>query len=141
MPPKEKEETTYTIVWQVTNGTNEISNATIRSTLPTYITWKGVVSSDSENVIYNELGGEVVWNAAKIEAGAGITREPKEVAFQVGLIPSVTQVNKSPVLITETTLTAMDDFTGLIVNDVEYDKNIRLTTDPYYVKGEGEVVE
>ena len=141
MPPKVNEETTYTIVWQVTNGTNEISNATIRSTLPTYITWKGVVSSDSENVIYNELGGEVVWNAAKIEAGAGITREPKEVAFQVGLIPSVTQVNKSPVLITETTLTAMDDFTGLIVNDVEYDKNIRLTTDPYYVKGEGEVVE
>jgi hypothetical protein len=141
VPPKVNEETTYTIVWQITNGTNRVSNAVIRGALPTYITWKGVVSPDSENVIYNELGGEVIWSAAKIEAGAGIVREPKEVAFQVGFIPSITQVGTSPTLITETTLTAMDDFTGTIVSDTEDDRDIKLTTDPYYKKEEGKVVE
>ena len=140
MPPKVTAETTYTIVWQVTNGTNKVSNARIRATLPAYVTWKGVVSPDSENVTY-EPDGEIIWNAANIEAGAGITREPKEVSFQVGFIPSITQVGSYPVLITETTLTAMDDFTGSIVNDTENSKDIKLTTDPYYVKEEGKVVK
>ncbi len=140
VPPKVNKETTYTVVWQVTNGTNKVTNARIRSTLPTYVTWKGVVSPDSESVTC-EPDGEIIWNAANIEAGAGITREPKEVSFQIGFIPSITQVGLSPVLITETTLTAMDDFTGSIVNDTENNKDIKLITDPYYVKEEGRVVK
>ncbi len=141
MPPKVNEETTYTIVWQVTNGTNDLSNATIRSTLPTYVTWKGVVSPGSENITYNELGGEIIWNVANIEAGAGITREPKEVAFQIGFVPSLTQFGSSPVLINEATLTAVDEFTGSTVNDEEQKRDIKLTTDPYYTKEEGNVVK
>ncbi|MCK5592261.1 MAG: hypothetical protein KAI72_09935 [Candidatus Pacebacteria bacterium] len=141
MPPKVNKETTYTVVWQVTNGTNKISNTTIRSNLPTYVSWKGVVSPDSENVIYNELGGEIIWNATNIEAGAGITEEPKEVAFQIGFIPSLTQEGKVPFLLNETTLTAVDDFTGLIVNDSEEKRSIMLLSDPYFDKKEGQVVK
>lgn len=140
IPPQVNKKTTYTIVWQITNGTNDVSNAIVRSTLPTYITWKGVVFPDSESVIYNELGGEVIWNAANIEAGAGIIKEPKEMAFQVEFIPSITQVGQSPVLITETALTAVDDFTGSIVIDTEERRDIKLTTDPYYTQEDGEVV-
>lgn len=141
MPPKINEETTYTVVWQVTNGTNKISNTTIISNLPTYVTWKGVVSPDNENIIYKEQGGKITWNATNIEAGAGITKEPKEVAFQIGFIPSLTQKGMSPFLLNETTLTALDDFTGLIVSDTEDKRNIVLTNDPYFDKEEGEVVE
>ena len=141
LPPKVNEKTTYTVVWQITNGTNEISNAVVRGTLPTYVTWLGVMSPNNESIIYKELGGEIVWNPSKIKAGEGITKEPREVSFQVGFIPSITQVGLSPVLITETTLTAVDDFTGSIVSDTENRKDIKLTTDPYYVKEEGKVVK
>ena len=141
LPPQVDKKTTYTIVWQITNGTNKVSNAVVRSTLPTYITWKGVVSPDNASVTYNELGGEVIWNASEIEAGAGIIKEPKEMAFQVEFIPSITQVGLSPVLITKTALTAVDDFTGSIVIDTEQYRDIRLVTDPYYTKNDGKVVE
>ena len=71
----------------------------------------------------------------------GITREPREVSFQVGFVPSITQVRSSPILITEAVLTAVDDFTGKEVGDVEGSRNIQLTTDPYFKREEGEVVK
>jgi len=141
MPPESNKKTTYTIVWQITNATNKITNAMVRTTLPTYVSWLKSVSPITENIIYNELGGEIVWNAGEIEAGAGITKKPKEVAFQVEFIPSITQVNTSPILVNSATLTATDNFTNLTVDDTEPSQDIRLTADPYYKPEEGKIVQ
>jgi len=141
MPPQINKETTYTIVWQLTNGTNNLSNAIVRATLPAYITWKNVVSPNGEKINYDAQKGEITWTAGKVEAGTGISKAPKEVAFQVGFIPSITQVGSSPALINSTILNAADDFTGQFVNDAEDSKSIELTADPYYKKEQGVVAK
>ncbi|MBU1956304.1 hypothetical protein KKG37_00330 [Patescibacteria group bacterium] len=141
LPPKSNKKTTYTIVWQITNPTNQITNTIIRATLPTYVSWLKSVSPTTENIFYNELGGEIVWSAGEIEAGAGITKKPKIVAFQVELIPSITQVGTFPILVNDATLTATDSFTGSTVDDAEPAQDIRLTADPYYKLIEEKVVQ
>lgn len=141
LPPKVNTETTYTIKWQITNGTSKVSNTVVRTTLPTYVSWKGAVSPESESVLYNELGGEVVWSAGEIPAGAGVTKPPVEVSFKVGFIPSLTQVGTSPSLITNTTLTAIDDFTSSVVSDTESPRTIELVTESTFdISKQGKVV-
>jgi len=141
MPPQANKETTYTIVWQITNGTNDLSNVKVHATLPAYVTWKDVVSPDGEKIKYDSQKGEITWIAEKVEAGTGISKSPKEVAFQIGFIPSITQVGLFPTLITGAILDATDDFTGSSVNDIENIKSTELKDDPYYEKGQGEVVK
>src|SRR3989344_730523 len=44
LPPKVNQETTYTVIWTMTNSSNNASGAIVRTTLPTYVKWLGVVS-------------------------------------------------------------------------------------------------
>lgn len=137
LPPKAEQPTTYTIIWAITNSSNAVSNATVRTTLPSYVKWLGAVSPEKERISYNEIGGEVVWNAGSIPAGAGITGPAREVAFQISFLPSITQINKSPLLTSEAMLTGTDDFTKSTLRDVKPPLSIKLTTDPAFTDDEG----
>lgn len=141
LPPKVNQETTYTIIWTITNSSNDISSALVRATLPTYVKWLGVVSPDSENVTYNEIGGEVVWNAGAVPAGTGINRAAKEVAFQVSFLPSLSQLNQSPPLTSEISISGNDNFTGTALRDTKRALSIKLSTDSTFLENQGIVVQ
>src|SRR3990167_6070628 len=141
LPPKVNQETTYTIIWTITNSSNDISSAVVRATLPTYVKWLGVVSPDSENVTYNEIGGEVVWNAGAIPAGTGINRATREVAFQVSFLPSISQINQSPLLTSEIAISGNDNFTHTTLRDTKRALSIKLSTDSIFLENQGIVVQ
>jgi len=141
MPPASDKKTTYTIVWQIINPTNKITNMVARATLPTYISWLNSALPATENITYNELGGEIVWNVGEIEAGVGILSKSRAVAFQVEIIPSLTQIGTSPILVNGVTLTAADSFTNTTVFSAENSQNIKLTADPYFKQDEGRVIQ
>src|SRR5690606_36507934 len=71
MPPQVGQETTYTIRWNISNSTNVLNNATVRTVLPTGIVWKDVVVPQSERSLmqYNTVTREIVWNAGTIPVG------------------------------------------------------------------------
>ncbi|MBI5817330.1 MAG: hypothetical protein HZB09_02795 [Candidatus Yonathbacteria bacterium] len=141
LPPKVNQETTYTVIWTITNSSNDVSSATVRTTLPTYVKWLGIVSPNSENVTYNEIGGEVVWNAGAIPAGTGINRVAKEVAFQVSFLPSLSQINQSPLLTSEISIAGNDNFTGTTLRDTKRALSIKLSTDSVFLENQGIVVQ
>jgi len=141
LPPKVNQETTYTIIWTITNSSNDISSAVVRTTLPTYVKWLGVVSPDSENVTYNEIGGEVVWNAGAIPAGTGINRAAREVAFQVSFLPSISQINQTPFLTSEIAISGNDNFTHTTLRDTKRALSIKLSTDSIFLENQGIVVQ
>ena len=142
VPPKAEEETSYTIVWSLSNASNGVSHASVSAVLPSYMKWTGEVSPSSEQVTYNPVGGEIVWDAGDIEAGLGVGSPPREVAFQVTLLPSLGQVGTSPTLIGESSARGTDLFTG-----IEVKSNVRpaLTTkslgDAGAVAGSGTVTK
>jgi len=130
IPPKVEQETTYTIIWSIVNTSNNISNTQVRTVLPVYMKWYGSISPSGEDLSYNPNTNEVIWSPGDIPAGTGIGKPPREVAFQVVLTPSLSQVKTVPSLITNTTFTATDSFTGASINQEKPDITTNLSTDP-----------
>lgn len=112
IPPKVDQETTYTIVWSIINSSNDIAGAVVRAVVPPNVRYTGTVSPYNENIVFNETTKEVVWTVGNVPAGTGITSKPREVYFQVALIPSITQTGTPAEILYESRFVARDAFTG-----------------------------
>lgn len=141
IPPKVENETTYTIVWTLSNTANNISGAEVRSSLPTWVRFIGPISPPAEDLNYNASTREIVWNIRSIPKGTGITEGEKEVSFQIGLTPSLSQLGKMPILINEATLTGHDDFANVDVRVKKGTLNTMLKDDPSFVGNGAKVIE
>ncbi|MBI5742483.1 MAG: hypothetical protein HZA25_01415 [Candidatus Niyogibacteria bacterium] len=117
VPPKVGEKTTYTIVWSVSNSSNNTDNVELTATLPAYVSWEGVVVPTNEDVAFDATSGKLTWNIGKLPAGTGIIRPAREVAFKIGLIPSLDQVGNAPTLLSDMALAGKDLFTGADLKD------------------------
>ena len=141
IPPKADVETTYTIIWTLTNGVNDISGARVVSTLPPYVKFTGVFDPSGEKIIYNDTSGEIAWDVGDVLAGTGSSKPAKQVSFQVVLTPSVTQVDSIPTLINEATVTGDDTFANASVKDTRPALSINLSSDPGSTDGNNVVVK
>ena len=141
IPPKVEEETTYTIVWTVTNSANSVSGAKVSALLPSYVRWLDNVGPGSERVSFNPVTGEVLWNLDNVEPARGAIPERREVAFQVALLPSLSQVGRSPIIVHEQTLKGVDRFTGTAVGSIQDELTIFLKNDPVIGTFGGKVTE
>jgi len=131
LPPIHDNETTYTVIWSVINSSNDVSSATVRATLPPYARWIGVTSPESEDISYNPLGGEILWRVGGVKAGSGVSIPAKEVAFQIGITPSLSQAGLSSVpLVSESTISGMDDFAKESITYVRKAPTSSMTGDP-----------
>ncbi|MFC1594863.1 hypothetical protein ACFL3E_00360 [Patescibacteria group bacterium] len=124
LPPKVGEETNYIIVWSLINSSNDLKNISVRASLPTYVQWNNVVVDSDDEIIYKSSTGEVIWNVDTVSAGTGYIRPIKEIAFQITLTPSITQVGNTPELISSADFYAEDAFTGTIFEE----KGVAITT-------------
>ncbi len=141
LPPKAGQETTYTVVWSVVNSSNEVTQATVRATLPAYVRWLGQVSPNDEQVTFDESKGEVIWNIGVVNAGRGITSAAREASFQVAFLPSVSQVGDMPVLITNPTLSGTDAFTHRTLTNTKRSLDTVISSDSRYQQNYGTVVQ
>jgi len=140
IPPKADQETTYTIIWSLTNSLNTLSQTKIRSELPPYVKWTGLVDPSLESVTFDENTREVVWNAGDLRAGTGSATSPREAAFQVIVEPSLSQVGNAAVILQASSLSGEDRFTGKSVLVTTPSITTRYLTDPIYRQGD-ETVE
>jgi hypothetical protein len=132
IPPKVETETTYTIVWGLSNTANNISGTQVTSTLPAWIRFVGPVSPPSEDLTYNPSTRVITWNVGGVPKGTGITGSDREVSFQIGFTPSLSQVNTMPNLINNTTLTGHDDFANVDVRVNKEPLSTLLLDDPTF---------
>lgn len=143
IPAKANVESTYTILWQITNTANDLEDVVVSAKIPIYMRWMGVYSPKNENLTYDEITGEIMWKIPLIPAGSGVLGNTPavDVAFQVALTPSLTQVRTTPKILLKTQLTARDGFTETIITDTIKDLTTSITTDPYFDRDNGWVVE
>ena len=121
LPPKVGEKTTYTVHFKIANINNDLKDATVRATLPDYVSWEKVTSpSQTTEISYNERTHEIIWKPNNVPAFSGTTSPLKEIAFQIGLEPRKDHVGKELILINNISFTATDTFTN---------KNYQLTDD------------
>ena len=129
LPPRVEQETSYTIIWSLVNTSNTLQGMEVRGTLPAYVRWAGSVSPGTENIIYNSSTNEVIWSPGDIPAGTGVGKPPREVAFQIVLTPSLSQLRKVPVLMNNIHYTATDSFTGEGLSGTKNDLSTLIATD------------
>ena len=141
IPPKAETETTYTIIWSLSNTSNNISKAQVRGSLPPWARFVGPISPQTEDLTYNSSTKEIIWNAGNIPKGAGITVSNKTVAFQIGFTPSLSQVGTTPTLVNDAVLTGHDDFANVDVRVNKASLNTRLSNDPLFPANGDRVVE
>lgn len=140
IPPQAEKETTYTIVWTVTNSSNQISDAEVSSTLPVYVRYIGT-SLSSQNITYNEATRQITWKVGSIPSGAGFGTPVREASFQVGLTPSTSQIGTIPVLVSGTTLVGTDVFAGASLKTTNPQVTTKILNDVNYKAGDERVVK
>jgi hypothetical protein len=141
IPPKAEKSTTYTINWVISNTFNNTSNVTVAAVLPSNVKFLNNISPQNEAVTYNEVSGEVDWNVGNIKTNTGYVSAPRQVSFQVSLLPSLTQVGTAPLLIGDSTLKATDVFTGAALSAAANALTTDIVNDPQYQYGVGIVVK
>lgn len=136
LPPETNTKTTYTVLWTVTNSSNGVSGVTVEAALPSYVRFLNKFEPSSAEVTYSQVGGRVTWSVGTLAPGAR-----KDVAFQIELEPSLSQVGFSPVLVGEQTVRGIDNFTSTTVGASRPSLTTWLTTDPEFDKGQDLIVE
>lgn len=129
VPPRVEQETTYTVILTVSNSSNRIKGAEVKTTLPVYVRWIGALGQ-SENISFDEENREVVWNLGELNTGVGITRQAREVAFQIGFLPSISQLRKAPKLTGNIIFSGDDMFTETTIQNILPPMTTNLSTDP-----------
>ncbi|MBI2099965.1 MAG: hypothetical protein HYT48_01330 [Candidatus Vogelbacteria bacterium] len=115
MPPVVGQETIYTIVWSVINSSNDLVGTKVRAILPPAVRFVGNQAPAGESLVTNpdpSGGGEVIWELGTLRAGTGLSSAAREVAFQVGLTPSLSQADQTVELVGPATFEATDSSTG-----------------------------
>jgi hypothetical protein len=140
IPPQVDRITTYTILWNVDNTSNPVSNAKVVATLPPNVKWVGPVDPAREDISYDENSSTITWNVGTVSTYTRSTSKTRAVAFQISLEPNLPQVGQSPVLLNEASLVASDDYAGVKLSDRQDFLTTRFSTDPAYKAGDETVV-
>jgi len=111
-PSKVNQPTQYNVHWLITNYSTDVRQVEVRAFLEAGVRVISTFSS-STPVNYNDRTQEAVWLIDKIPATKGVINAPLEAVFQIEAIPNITQVGNIQPLIKETTITALDDFTQI----------------------------
>jgi hypothetical protein len=101
--------------------------------LPSYVRFTGGGNTQG-GVTYNEATREVSWNLGDVAPGAS-----REAAFQIALLPSVSQKGTSPTLVSDGTISGFDRFVQKQVNAAAPSIDTELKTDPAYQSSNGVV--
>jgi hypothetical protein len=132
IPPKVDQQTTYTIVWTVSNSSNSVSGTQVAGVLPQNVEWLGKWTPSDANLSYNSVGGQVTWLVGDLQPNGGA----KQVSFQVGLKPSLTQAGSAAELLGQTQVTGLDGFAGVTVRSTATSLTTRISTDLNYKPGD-----
>ncbi len=112
LPPKVGQKTTYTIIWEARNFTNDIENAQLRVPLPPNIRWENATFPKDAQVSFDASASEVRWRIGRLAAGTGVVAPSLSTAFQVSVTPSSVDAGKPVTLVGETQFTGHDTFTS-----------------------------
>lgn len=117
LPPQADKETTYAVVFSLTNTTNKVEGGKVTATLPPYVRWVGIYSPASEALSFNQNESTVTWNVGTVDSGVGLNgSQPRQAAIAIGLTPSASQIGQEPVLLQDIVFTGIDASTGTAIS-------------------------
>lgn len=138
-PLKAESDTTYKVVWTLSNSVNTITGAQARASLPVYVKWAG--TSLKEGIIYDEASREVIWNIGTVKPNTGFGSTEKEIHFNITIKPSISQIGSIPLLVQNISLSGKDVFTEKIIKSSQRALSTLTQNDPNFVDGDERVIQ
>jgi len=136
IPPKVEATTTYSVVWNIGNTQDDIIEAKVTARLGQGVKWLASKSALSEDISYDETSNTVTWNLVNLSSGLGFSVSGREVAFQVALVPSLSQLGTAPILVTGIAFSGRDATSGNTVTVSTSPLTTRLSYDPAFIQGD-----
>lgn len=136
IPPKVGEETTYTAVFSVGNTRGDLTDAKVTARLGPGVTWLAAQSAASESISYDSSSNTVIWDMGTLSSGSGFSSPARELAFQISLIPSLSQIGTAPSLVNSIVFSGRDALTGDTITVNNLPLTTRLTSDPAFIQGD-----
>lgn len=136
-PPVPDKETTYTVLFTFTNSVNAVAGASVTAKLPSYVRYTGTTVPNDGSVTYDATTRTVTWAAGDVPANGATA---KQMAFQVALLPSLSQRGTSPVLVSQVSYAGTDRVTKRAVEGTTYEVTTETVADPQYQSSFGQVV-
>lgn len=115
MPPRVNMPTNYTLVFSITNSSNNLTNAELSTFLPPYVEWMNIVAPSIErtNINFDATTRKLTWRLGEVTAGLGVgTSQPRQLSVQVTLTPSVSHLGNAVDMTQDIVLIGTDAFTG-----------------------------
>jgi len=109
-PPQVDKKTGYVLYVSVTNPSNDLTNVRLLADIPAYVSIVGDPQLSDGSFTYNETLGRMRWEINKLPAGAGYQGATVNMYIPITIRPTLSQVNTSPELLSDITLSAVDAF-------------------------------
>jgi hypothetical protein len=129
VPMEVGQETTFTMHLKLSNVSSDVTDGKVLMVLAPGVKWKSNFLPQNASLNFNDRSNEITWNLGNISAGTGITSDPKELVFQVGVVPIASQAGSFIPLVSSTAFSAKDSFTGQQLEVKVNEKNTNLTED------------
>jgi hypothetical protein len=124
MPPVVGSETIFTLRWQLTNPGNDVRDAKVTATLPPGVSFKDAsTATNGTPPVYDRTRNTVSWIVGTLPFGTGNGTPRYEATFKISIKPSSNQQNTTIKLISGSTLSGTDGFTGQTVQSKPRDLN------------------
>ncbi len=133
VPPVADTVTTYTVYLEASAGGNDVTGASLTTALPQYVNWTNQTTGDG-SLVFNPVSKELTWTIGDIEAS-----KKKTTAFQISVLPSQTQIDTTPAVVSALRFRATDRFTGAVVRADGLPLNTELAEEQGFKKGNGVV--
>lgn len=130
LPPKVGEKTTYTVLWEVKNFSNDMENAEVTTALPSNVKWENVMVTDGVPITFDSASNQIRWHIGRIPAGTGVLTPTLRGAFQVSVTPAEADRGNAVTLTTESMFSGIDSFTGEAIEQKIKSLNTALQFDP-----------
>lgn len=91
LPPRVGQKTTYTVVWQLQNFSNDLKNVKVKAVLPPEVSLTGQLLPREAKFVFDSQSRELVWEAGDLPAPTGAIVPETTLSFQVALMPSPSQ--------------------------------------------------
>lgn len=143
LPPRVKQETGYTVIFEVSAASNDLKDVVVKAALPGNVRWLNQITGDrTDKIFFNSSSGEIVWNVGGVLAGTGIIRPRLSIALNVAVRPGEDVLGEPAVLVRDIKASGTDVFTGKSLEDVPMTAlNTNLGEDPKSRPNQWVVVE
>ena len=138
VPPKVNQATTYTINWNLTNTSNDITNAKVEATVPLGVSWVGLMSPSSEDVNYDDVTRKIIWNAGYLKADTGYGLGARQVSFQLSFVPTINLADQQAILLENVNFSGLDSWSESLQTFKILDPTI-MSTEAGFKPGDGQV--